>query len=165
MSTKRVVGIGIFCFLIVFTLYTGNIWWIWKHKFEIEKNSDCSYNLKALWLLSHRISKHYQLPFPPPFKIVKTYIERPRSILMTPQISEYLGLGKLEGGYYWTFIGILLCSKDPKYLVKMAKMSQNLNYEPSYIWHPDTRTLAYCPYCGLAVLLDGKLEKRALPKQ
>lgn len=162
MAIRHVIGIGIFAFLLPFLLHTGQGLWQWRQAWE-EKEPSCEYNLKALWLLSRQVSRRYQLPFPPPFKAVKRYVEIRPSILLTRQISEYLGLGKLEGAY-WTFDVILVCAKDPKYLLKMAKMSQNLPYEPSYRWHPDSRTLAYCPYCGLAVLMDGKLEKRTLPK-
>jgi len=164
MSVRRVVGIGILAFFLPLLWHTGRQWWKGIKVVELEKEPACEYNLKALWLLSYRVSKRQQLPFPPSFKTVKAYIDTRPSILLTRQISEYLGLGKLEGAY-WTFDAILVCAKDPKYLLKMAKMSQDLPYEPSYLWCPDTRTLAYCPYCGLAVLLDGKLEKRALPKQ
>jgi len=163
MTAQRIVGIGILIFLLPFALHTGQKWWQWKQYVEMEKEPACDYNLKALWILSRHASNRYRLPFPPPFKVVKAYADRRPSILMTLQISEYLGIGKLEGGY-WTFVGNWLCAKDPKYLLKMAKMSQDLDYEPSYLWCPDARTLAYCPYCGLAVLMDGKLEKRILPK-
>lgn len=83
--------------------------------------------------------------------------------MLTSKTSTYLGMAGQEG-VNQDFRGILICPRDPNYHLKLAKMSQNLPYEPSYQWHPDERTLAYCPYCGLAVLLDGKLEKRASPK-
>jgi len=163
MTNKQVISIGIFIFLFLFLWNTVGEIWGWRKGAELAKEISCEYNLKSIWILSQRYSRLYKVSFPPPFQAVKEYIEKRQSILLTKKISEYLGLGKLEGAY-WTFDAILVCSKDPKYLLKMAKMSQDLPYEPSYQWCPDRRTLAYCPYCGLAVLLDGKIEKRSLPK-
>ncbi|MFA0753329.1 MAG: hypothetical protein IMHGJWDQ_001100 [Candidatus Fervidibacter sp.] len=159
MSVRRAIGIGILAFLLPFLWHTGRQWWEWIRSPEAEKEASCEYNLKALWLLSRKVSHLYRFPFPPPFKAVKAYVEKRPSILMTRQIAEYLGLGKLKGAY-WTFDAILVCAKDPKYLLKMAQMAQDLDYHPSYQWHPDAKTLAYCPYCRLAVLMHGKLEKR-----
>ncbi len=132
---------------------------------DIDRQTVCNsdFSLKSLWFLSRQVSHHYRFPFPPPFKAVKAYVDKRPSVLMTRQIAKYLGFGHVAGrteGAYWTFDAILVCAKDPKYLPKMAKMIQSLDYEPSYRWQPDARTLAYCPFCRLAVLLDGKLEKR-----
>jgi len=164
MNTRKVTVVGFVIFGTVFALQTGYLWWQWKKGIELAKESSCDYQLKALWLLSRKLCNEYRLPFPPSFPTIQAYANRRPSVLMTRQISQYLfGTDKLEGGY-WQFSLILICAKDPKYLMKVAKASQNLPYEPSYLWHPDARTLAYCPYCGLAVLLDGKLEKREATK-
>jgi len=159
MAIRRVIRIGILVFLFTLLWHTWRGLYQWRRAVELAKEPSCEYNLKSLWLLSRQVSKHYQLPFPPPFKVVKAYADTRPSVLMTHQISEYLGLGKLEGGY-WTFDLILLCARDPDYLLKMAEMTQGLPYEPSYRWLPDARTLAECPYCRLAILLDGNLTIR-----
>jgi hypothetical protein len=164
MNTRKVTVIGFVILGIVFALQTSYFWWQWKKSIEVVKESSCDYQLKALWLLSRKLCKENHIPFPPHFHVIQDYANRRPSILMTRQISQYLfGTDRLEGAY-WQFSLISICAKDPKYLVKVAKASQGLPYNPSYIWHPDARTLAYCPYCGLAVLLDGKLESRGTVK-
>ena len=109
----KVVGVGILVFLLPFALQTGKKWWQWERELAMVTESSCDYQLKALWLLSRKASQIYRIPFPPPFPVVKTYVDKRQSILMTRQISEYLlGTGKLEGGY-WTFDLILICGRDP----------------------------------------------------
>jgi len=162
VRVKSAVVIGLCLFVGAFSLKTGQnllAWWQATHIVP-----SCDYNLKAVWIVARHCSVKYRLQFPPPLKTVQTFADSGQNILLTPRISAYLGLIGGEGGHL-DFRGTLICVRDPKYSLKMAKMSQNLPYEPSYLWCPDTRTLAYCPYCGLAVLLDGKLEKRALSKQ
>ncbi len=164
MGGSRVLLIGLVVLLTAFLVQTGYQWWLWKEKTKVAQESSCDYQLKALWLLSRKLCRERHIPFPPSFSIIQAYVDRRPSILMTRQISEYLfETDKLEGAY-WQFALILICAKDPKYLVKVAKSMQHLPYQPSYLWHPDARTLAYCPYCGLAVLLDGKLERRGTTK-
>jgi hypothetical protein len=75
-------------------------------------------------------------------------------------MQKFLGLPIGWEGTYIDFRGILLCARDPDYLLKMAKMAQRLPYEPSYRWLPYANTLAECPYCRLAISLDGKLTAR-----
>ena len=160
MRARKIIGVSILAFLLPFAFQTIKKWWQWERELTMETESSCDYQLKALWLLSRRVSQIYRLPFPPPFSVVKEYAGKRQSILMTRQISEYLfGVGKLEGAY-WTFDLILICRRDPDYLLKAAKYVQHLPYEPSYRWFPDARTLAECPYCRLAISLDGKLIER-----
>ena len=167
MRVRKIIGVGILVFLLPFAFHTGKKWWQWEQALKMETESSCDYQLKALWLLSRRVSQIYRLPFPPPFSVVKEYADKRQSILLTRQISEYLfgigKLGKLEG-VYWTFDLILICRREPDYLLKVAKYTQHLPYEPSYRWLPDARTLAECPYCRLAISLDGKLERRGTAK-
>ncbi|MFA0761234.1 MAG: hypothetical protein HZLCBSQH_001339 [Candidatus Fervidibacterota bacterium] len=117
----------------------------------------CRYNLKALWVLSQKVSRRYQAPFPPPVRWIKMATKK--TVMLTEREANYLGMSEWVGSYV-DFPLSLICPRDPKYLLKVAMDSQGLDYEPSYLWHPDNRTLAYCPYCRLAVLLDGKIEKR-----
>ncbi len=164
LNAKLVVGIGVLAFLIPFLGHTGYGWWEWVRGPELRR-STCEYNLKALWFLSRRFSQHFQSPFPPPsFEAVKAYVMKREPVMMTRQLAKYLGLEPLLGlieGVYWTFGGpILVCDWDPKYLLKMAQMQQWLDFQSSYRWRPDARTLAECPYCRIAVLLDGRIEKR-----
>lgn len=161
MKTKAVISIGICLFVGTFGLKTGQYTIEWLKEVHIVPS--CDYNLKAVWVVARYLSVKYRLQFPPPLKTVQAFADSGQAILLTPKTFDYLGLKGLEGAYM-DFRGILICVRDPKYSLKMAKMSQNLPYEPSYLWQPDRRTLAYCPYCGLAVLLKGKLEKRSTPK-
>lgn len=158
MSVRCTLLIGIVIFLLPFAIETGRHWWRWTHP---QLFPACGYNLKALWLLSRRVSSHYQLPFPPPLRVVKLhYIDSGSPLLVTQRMAEYLGMSQQSVGVYTDFRGILLCIREPTYLLKMARMSQGLDYEPSYLWQPDAKTLAFCPFCRLAVLLDGRIEKR-----
>lgn len=152
LSVRCIASIGIIAFLLSFALETGRQW-------RGQVKPACEYNLKALWLLSRHASIRFQYPFPPPYKFIRHIADSRQPVLLTRQTAEYLKMPQLAG-VYANFDSILLCARDPDYLLKMAKMSQNLDYEPSYLWHPDAKTLAYCPYCKLAVLLDGRLEKR-----
>jgi hypothetical protein len=157
MAEKRIYTVGVLFFIISFfgtiawELLKG---WIWIY---FEPLYVCSHNLRIVYVLSRRISQRYQLSFPPPIDMLKRSMRK--SILLTQQEADYLGMSELEGVYI-EFPLALICPRDPDYLYKVAMDSQGLDYEPSYIWHPDNRTLAYCPYCRLAVLLDGKIEKR-----
>ena len=161
MRVPVVVTVGICSFLITFGSKTGQHLFRWWRAIHIEPY--CEYNLKALWIVSRKCSVRYRVQFPPPLKLVQDFVDSGETILLTPRISGYLGLAGREGTEI-DFRGSLICVRDPNYPLKIAKMSQNLPYEPSYLWHPDARTLAYCPYCGLAVLLDGKLERRDTTK-
>ncbi|MCS7266182.1 MAG: hypothetical protein NZ805_15295 [Armatimonadetes bacterium] len=161
MKAVTTIGIGMCLFIAAFGLKTGQHMIEWLGGIHIVPS--CDYNLKAVWVVAHYLSVKYRLQFPPPLKTVQAFADSGQSILLTSKTSTYLGLMGQEGTHL-DFRGILLCALDPKYSLKMAKMSQNLPYEPSYLWQPDRRTLAYCPYCGLAVLLEGKLEKRSTPK-
>lgn len=159
MRFVHTLGIGIVIFFVAFIAATGRLWFIWhiwQKTLQIEPN--CAYNLKALWVVARHCSVKGRIPFPPPFKIVRNFIDSGESILITERIANYLG--EHSFGQYRDFRGILVCANDPKFLLKMAKMTQGLNYEPSYQWCPDARTLALCPFCRLAILLDGRLEKR-----
>ncbi len=161
MTVWRIVGIGVMAFLLPLVGHTVKQWWGWRQGVNLAMEPSCEYNLKSLWFLSRRVSHQYHLPFPPPFKVVKDkYVYRGEPVLMTRQLVEYLGLEGLAEGAYWTFKTILICAKDPKYLMKMAKMQQSMDYEPSYRWCPDERTLAECPYCQIVILLDGRVERR-----
>jgi len=159
MKVSTVIVTGVCLCIGVFCLKTGQHLFEWRRMARIIPY--CDYNLKAVWVVARHCSIKYQMQFPPPLKIVQDFSDSGDAILVTPRTSIYL---QSEAGVALDFRGILICVRDPKYPLKMAKMSQNLPYEPSYLWCPDTRTLAYCPYCGLAVLLDGKLEKRGAPK-
>jgi len=129
--------------------------WLWTY---FESFYACSrYNLRSVWILSRKVSRRYQVPFPPPVELVK--VATKKTVLLTEQEANYLGMPEIAGNYF-EFLLALICPRDPKYLLKVAMDSQGLDYQPSYIWHPDARTLAYCPYCRIAVLLDGKIEKR-----
>jgi len=161
MRASIALVVGICLFLAIFSVKTGQHFVGWWKATNI--SSYCEYNLKALWVVARHCSVKYRLQFPPPIKTVQTFVDSGQSILLTPRASTYLGFLGQEGVTV-DFRGTLICARDPGFLLKLAKMSQNLPYEPSYIWHPDARTLAYCPYCGLAVLLDGKLEKREASK-
>ncbi len=161
MKMTTIIAIGLLLFVGMFCLKTGQHLLNWQRAKNVAPY--CEYNLKALWVVSRHCSVRFGTPFPPPLETVQTFVDSGQPILLTPRISEYLGYPHHEGMHV-DFRGTLICARDPKYALKMAKMSQNLPYEPSYQWCPDRRTLAYCPYCGLAVLLDGKIEKRSLPK-
>jgi hypothetical protein len=160
MRASTAVLIGLCLFVIAFGLKTGQHlleWWraAWIAPY-------CDYNLRALWVVARHCSVRFRLQFPPPLKTVQIFVDSGQPLLLTPKTSTYLGMAGQEG-VQQDFRGILICPRDPKYHLKLAKMSQNLPYQPSYQWLPNGHTLAYCPYCGLAVLLDGKLEKRTLP--
>jgi len=102
-----------------------------------------------------------QSAFPATIALVQRFwVDSGRSVLLTPDMQKFLDLPAFSEGTYMDFRGILLCARDPDYLLKMAKMAQGLPYEPSYRWLPDARTLAECPYCRLAISLDGKLIER-----
>ena len=161
MRVRAILLVGLFAFLIPFGFETGRYWIGWQSAEKIEPA--CDFNLKALWVIARHFSIRHRLPFPPPLKTIQKFIDSGYSILLTSKTASYLGSFYREGDYI-EFRGILLCARDPNYSLKIAKMTQGLEYEPSYHWSPDARTLAYCPYCGLAVLMDGKLEKRTLPK-
>lgn len=161
MRVSVAVTIGIGLFLLAFGFKTGQHLLRWQMETNIVPY--CEYNLKALWVVARHCSVKYRLQFPPPLKTVQTFVDTGQTILLTPRISDYLGYQHQEGVHV-DFRGILICIRDPKYPLKIAKMSQNLPYKPSYFWCPDSRALAYCPYCGLAVLLDGKIEKREASK-
>jgi len=159
MINRKVYLIAFLLFVICFLIAT--MWQIIS-KLPLEINIGayyiCRYNLKVIWILSQRISRRYQVSFPPPVELVKLTMNKP--ILLTEREANYLGTSSEWIGAYVDFPLSLICPRDPKYLLKVAMDSQGLDYEPSYIWHPDNRTLAYCPYCRLAVLLDGKIERR-----
>jgi len=158
-NAMKVVGIGALLFLVTFALTTGRWWWNWQTQLKIEPA--CSYNLKALWVVARLCSVKDKVPFPPPLPLVQRFwVDSGRSVLLTPDMQKFLDLPAFSEGTYMDFRGILLCARDPDYLLKMAKMAQGLPYEPSYRWLPDARTLAECPYCRLAISLDGKLIER-----
>jgi hypothetical protein len=155
----RNLGIGALLFLVTFALTTGRWWWDWQTQLKIEPA--CSYNLKALWVVARLCSVKDKVPFPPPLPFIQRFwVDSGWSVLLTPDMQKFLDLPALSEGTYMDFRGILLCARDPDYLLKMAKMAQGLPYEPSYRWLPDARTLAECPYCRLAISLDGKLIER-----
>jgi len=159
MSNHKAFIIGGLLFTITFTFTT--VWEITRPLVWIyfEYLYSCSrYNLKSLWVLSRKVSRLYQVPFPPSIKLVKQMTTK--SILLTEREVNYLGMPKIFAGNYVDFPLTLICPRDPKYLLKVAMDIQGLDYEPSYIWYPDAQTLAYCPYCRIAVLLNGKLERR-----
>lgn len=55
----------------------------------------------------------------------------------------------------------LLCPSDPDFAVKTVMIkSPVLDFEPSYRWCPDDRTLAYCPHHHHALLKNGTIERR-----
>lgn len=161
MRASVAIVVGICLFLLTFGFKTGQHLLRWRRETDIA--SYCEYNLKALWVVARHCSVKYRLQFPPPLKTIQTFVDTGQTILLTPQISDYLGYQHHEG-VHLDFRGILICARDPKYPLKIAKMSQNLPYEPSYLWCSDPRILAYCPHCGLAVLMDGRLEKRGSAK-
>lgn len=149
------MGVGIF----LFSFLTTVVWMTWKGRLKVSENnlSICAYHLKSLWLISRRISNRYRIPFPPHFGLVSSLVNK--SFLITEREANYLGMPEISGTYM-TFSGILICPNDPDYLFKLAMLEQGLNYQPSYQWRPDNRTLAYCPHCHMTVLLDGTIEKR-----
>ncbi len=157
MSSKTVVAVGVIAFLAPFGVKTAQYWLAWQKQVEIKPY--CDYNLKALWVVARQCSVRYRLPFPPPLPLVQDFADSGQSVLITEKIANYLGLPYMGGGYT-DFRGTLICAQDPDYLLKIAKMTQGLPYEPSYRWCPDERTLAECPYCHIAVLLDGRIERR-----
>ncbi|MER3500439.1 MAG: hypothetical protein C4295_03000 [Candidatus Fervidibacterota bacterium] len=150
--------IGTLLFVVSFLIAT--VWeltkeWVWIY---FEPFYVCSrYNLKAVWVLSRKVSVRYQVPFPPPIEVVKKATKK--SVLLTPKEAGYLGMPEFAGSYT-DFPLALLCPRDPDYLLKIAMDRQGLDYEPSYLWQPDKGILALCPYCRLAVLWDGRIEKR-----
>ncbi len=159
MSVWKVISVGVLLFLITFGLTTGRLWLGWQEQSEIKPA--CRYNLKALWLVARICSVKDRVPFPPPLSIIQNYwVDPGREVFLTPDMVKFLRLPEFVEGSYWEFRGILHCARDPNYLLKMAQMAQGLPYEPSYRWLPDAKTLAECPYCRLAVSLDGKLVKR-----
>ncbi len=157
MIGKKISLVGVLIFAIS---YLATIEWnlvkeqVWTY---FEPYFACRYNLKALWVLSQKVSRRYQVPFPPPVRWIKMAMKK--TVMLTEREANYLGMSEWVGSYV-DFPLSLICPRDPKYLLKVAMDSQGLDYEPSYLWHPDNLTLAYCPYCRLAVLLDGKIEKR-----
>jgi len=162
-NAMKVIGIGALLFLVAFAIATGRWWRDWQAQLKIEPA--CSYNLKALWVVARLCSVKDKTPFPPPLPFIQRFwVDAGREVLLTPDMQKFLELPALFKGTYWDFRGILLCARDPDYLLKMAKMEQGLPYEPSYRWLPDARTLAECPYCRLAISLDGKLERRGTAK-
>ena len=159
MTSWRVITGGVLIFLVTFGLATGRLWLRWQKGSVV--NPACHYNLKALWLVARLCSVKDKVPFPPPLPFIQRFwVDSGRSVLLTPDMQKFLDLPALSEGTYMDFRGILLCARDPDYLLKMAKMAQGLPYEPSYRWLPDARTLAECPYCRLAISLDGKLIER-----
>jgi len=158
MLERKFLIVGVLCF---FSAYFFTITWlilrprVWVY---LEPFYACRYNLKALFILSRKLSKRYQVPFPPPVKLIKMATKK--MVMLTEREVNYLKISSEWVGTYVDFSLSLVCPRDPKYLLKVAMDGQGLDYEPSYIWHPDNHTLAYCPYCRLAVLLDGKIEKR-----
>ncbi len=149
-------GAGIF--LGAFLLRTG--WELARERVWVyfETYYTCPrYNLKEVWVLSQKVSKRYRVPFPPTLELVKQATKK--TVFLTEREAQYLGMPYLAGSYF-EFPLALLCPRDPKYLLKIAMDLQGLDYEPSYRWCPDGRTLAECPYCHIAVLLDGRIEKR-----
>ena len=157
MLNRKIILSGVGIFLFSFSMAV--IWVTWKEKSRVSESafSACAYHLKSLWLISRRISDRYQTPFPPHFSHVSLLMRK--SFLITEREANYLGMPEISGTYM-TFSGILICPNDPDYLFKLAMLEQGLSYQPSYQWRPDNRTLAYCPYCRMAVLLDGTIEKR-----
>ncbi len=161
MTAWKVVGVGVLLFLVTFGLMTGRWWLEWEEQEQLEIEPACDYNLKALWLVARICSVKDRVPFLPPLSVVQNYwVDTGQGVFLTPDMVRFLGLPKQSEGSYTDFRGTLLCSRDPNYLLKMAQMAQGLPYEPSYRWLPDAKTLAECPYCRLAVSLDGKLVKR-----
>ena len=159
MTSWRVIAGGVLIFFVTFGLTTGRLWLRWQKGSTIEP--DCSYNLKGLWIVARLCSVKDRFPFPPPLPIVQRFwVDSGREVLLTPDMQKFLGLPIGWEDTYINFRGILLCARDPDYPLKMAKMAQVLPYEPSYRWLPDARTLAECPYCRLAISLDGKLMAR-----
>lgn len=157
MAERKAYLFGVSLFVVSFLITT--VWelareWVWTY---FEPFYACSYNLKGLWVLSQKVSRHYRVPFPPPFKLVKQSVKK--SVLLTERDANYLGFPEWAGSYM-DFPLLLICPRDPDYLLKVAMDKQWLEYSPSYRWRPDARTLAECPYCRLAVLLDGRIEKR-----
>lgn len=156
IAGKKAYLIGVLLFMASF--FTATVWelaeeWIW---IRFEPFYVCQrYNLKALWVLSHRVSRRYQVPFPPPMELVKQATKKP--VLLTEREANYLGRPEATG-IYIDFPLTFICPRDPGYLLKVAMDTQGLDYKPSYHWNPDRRTLAECPYCRLAVLLDGTME-------
>lgn len=159
MTSWRVIVVGALIFLVTFCLATGRLWLRWQGESIV--NPACPYNLKALWLVARLCSTKDHFPFPPPLPVIQRFwVDSGQGVLVTPEMQKFLGLSTRSEGTYIDFRGILLCARDPNYLLKMAKMTQGLPYEPSYRWRPDVRTLAECPYCRLAISLDGKLTTR-----
>ncbi len=159
MASWRVFMIGALAFLLPFGLKTGQRWRNWHIALDLIKQPTCRYNLKALFVVARLCSNEDRFPFPPPFHIIQGFwVDSGRPVLMTPEIGKFLGF--VSEGTYINFRGILLCARDPKYLLKGAMRAQGLPYEPSYRWRPDALTLAECPYCRLAITLDGRLRER-----
>ncbi|MFA0761229.1 MAG: hypothetical protein HZLCBSQH_001334 [Candidatus Fervidibacterota bacterium] len=159
MTSWRVIVVGALIFLVTFCLATGRLWLRWQGESIV--NPSCPYNLKALWFVARLCSVKDKVPFPPPLPFLQRFwVDSGREVLLTPDMRKFLDLPAFSEGTYMDFRGILLCARDPDYLLKMAEMTQGLPYEPSYRWLPDARTLAECPYCRLAILLDGNLTIR-----
>ncbi len=86
-----------------------------------------------------------------------------RPFLITERESEYLMPEAEEhyAQYAGPSLDALLCTEDPAYGEQIGvAMAGDPGVRPSYVWCPDTRTLAHCPFHRLAVLRDGRLERR-----
>lgn len=159
MTSWRVIVVGALIFLVTFCLATERLWLRWQGESIV--NPSCPYNLKALWLVARLCSVKDKVPFPPPLPFLQRFwMDSGREVLLTPDMRKFLDLPASSEGTDMDFRGILLCARDPDYLLKMAQMTQGLPYQPSYRWLPDARTLTECPYCRLAISLDGKLTTR-----
>lgn len=121
----------------------------------------CQLNLRRLYVAHRKLPiKYRQRPCP----MAAVHVVLRGSYLLTVEDSRYIHPDRRDPiwvAYSAPTPEALVCMADPQYACKIGPtFGGALPTEPSYVWCPDPRTLAYCPFHRHALLKDGRIEQR-----
>lgn len=154
-SLRVVATVSLLFFIIGFAyvLVRG----IWVHR--TRSTFFCSRNLRNIFVAGRRLPPRHRAR---PCFISAAHLMLRQSYPITPRESAYIYPESPRIDYtvyHGPETGALLCPLDPDYARKRGPaLAGSPDIMSSYTWCPDSRTLAYCPYHGLVLRPDGRIE-------
>ncbi len=157
IQQRRLFSVCAGSFLVGWLLMSSvQLWSVWHHPVRA-----CRSSLQVVYVAAHKVKKDLRGTIP--LESVKRILRD--GFRLDEEDDQYLSEGRKLGRYVGSRVISqqisLLCPSDPGFAVKVVMIkSPVLDFEPSYRWCPDDRTLAYCPYHHYAMLRDGTIERR-----
>lgn len=157
IQQRRLVSVCAGSFLVGWLLMSSvQLWRVWRYPVMA-----CKSSLQIVYVAARKVRKDLRGTIPT--QAVKRILRD--GFRLDEADDKYLSEGRKPGRYVGSKVMSqqisLLCPSDPDFAVKVVMLkSPVLDFEPSYRWCPDDRTLAYCPYHHYALLRDDTTERR-----